>query len=149
MKVSEITELKAEKFRLYAMFGNGRPYLAGKVDCAVLSPEGDNELSEIISERFNALQGLDRETVAELPKLIDEGTLALSKLKQLEAGQEKFLVSYGLIGVALTQLRDAVKAATPEGEALPQPLLDAMKQADELLAEIAKYDEQNETPPQS
>ena len=119
------------------MFGNGKDCLAAKVNCGVLSTEGDVELAEVIAERFNALQGLDREAVAELPNLIEEGTLSLQN-------QKKLVERYAMVGLTLTKLRDAVKAASPDDEALPQPLLDAMQQADDLLAEIAKHDEKKE-----
>lgn len=143
-KISEITGMTAENGALFVTFEGGRENKAGLITCNRLTSQQDNELAEIIAERFNAVASIKREDLPTLGKMLENQAADLLLLIKT--------------GAALLKLTDAVKAVTPEGEALPEALAAAMDEAEKMIAELNKAaegrqqeskSESDETPPQS
>jgi len=122
--------MSADNGVLYVEFEAGREIKAGLINCGPLTSQQDNELAAEIAERFNATVHIDRK---ELP--------VLKKMLECQAADLLLLIK---TGAALLTLSDAVRAATPEGEALPAGLDEAMKQADAIIEELNTASEQRQ-----
>lgn len=129
-QVSEITGMTAENGVLFVKFADGRESKTGLITCNMLTSQQDNELAEIIAERFTAVADIKREDLPTLRKMLG-----------CQASDLLLLIKTGAV---LLKLTDAVKAVTPEGEALPEALAATMAEAEGMIAELNQAAEERQ-----